>query len=214
LTPAETNIGFVEPEADVKGNPVTFIFPVPVWALQAKSAEINTQFFEDHNIDDNIKDYLRQLYTPKNIDKRNEELHNKYVASILNGDPLPRCCNDFIGGVIVEAIKSIKLDEIKDISEIKKSDYYKLIELNKNIENSDEIIKAIIKYPKEFEKLVEASSKLKATNLPLRLNFIINKLTSPVSAESINWVNQFCVALPCTCLGLLARKKPSPAVLF
>ena len=141
-------------------------------------AEINTQLFEDQNISDDIKDYLRQLYTPKNIEERNKELHDKYVASILNGDPLPRC-NDFIGGVIVEAIKSIKLDEIKDIPEIKKSDYYKLIELNKNIENSDEIIKAIIKYPKEFEKFVETSSKLKATSKGVTQGSQIDQAQTP-----------------------------------
>ena len=162
--------------------------------------EINTQFLEDPNTDisDDIKDHLRKLYTPKNIKERNDELHNKYVVSILNGDPLPRC-NDFIGGVIVQAIKSIKLDEIKDIpeikkfpyykvleeniksikSKIKKSDYYKLIELNKNIENSDEIIKAIIKYPKEFEKLVETSSKLKATSKGVTQGSQIDQTQTP-----------------------------------
>jgi ankyrin repeat protein len=128
-------------------------------------AEIDRQFVEDPNtkITDATRNSLRQLCDPIKIGNRNQELHNKYVASILNGDPLPRC-NDFTGGVILQAIKSIKLDEIKDNSEIKKSGYYKLIELNKNIKNSDEIIKAIIKYPQEFEKLVETSSKLKATS--------------------------------------------------
>ena len=143
-------------------------------------AEINKQFLEDPNSEISVvtRESLRQLNTSVSISKRNQELHDKYVTSILNGDPLPRC-NDFIGGVILQAIKSIKLDEIKDNSEIKKSAYYKLIKLNNNNDNSDKLIKTILKYSKEFEKLVETSSKLKATSKGVTQGSQIDQTEAP-----------------------------------
>ena len=110
----------------------------------------------------NDEDIFQKLGNPK---KRDEELLKKYKKLILEGDPIA-LSSPFITKIKLEAIKSIELEEIDGDPKINSS-YRKLIELNEigvkteDTDNSDKMIKAILRYPAEFDKLFETSSQLK-----------------------------------------------------
>ena len=132
---------------------------------------INEQFINElTNVTPETKEILQNLNTDKSIKERDEKLLDEITKSILEGfDDGKIPCTEFVSKIKLRAIKSIKLDESTDHSKIKPI-YRKLIEINdicvkaNDTENSDKMIKAILQYPKDFEKLVETVSKLKITS--------------------------------------------------
>ena len=162
LTASEAAASNIDPHEEIQ---IEIIKELNNWG-----GTIDSDFINELTCAPETKKFLQNLNTDESIKKRDEKLLDEITKSILEGvDDGKIPCTEFVSKIKLRAIKSIKLDESADHSKIKPI-YRKLIEINdigvkaNDTENSDKMIKAILQYPKDFEKLVETVSKLKITS--------------------------------------------------